>query len=209
MLLAALPLVAAPARAEYPVNAAGWPVYPPRVDAWLPRDWWTPEQAVSGRLNDDDYDDVVVVVQRRVDAPEDPAFPRGSRALFVLYGMPDGRWLRGALVPGLLPCGECTSALAGTIGAALFELELSDDGLLSLGWVARDRGTKAVRLIIGWDPTFRALGLYADDVRLLRPRGGESHVRRDYRAGRMWVDGVAEDMPARFIPIEEVSASQY
>ncbi|WP_058556432.1 hypothetical protein [Thiohalocapsa sp. ML1] len=196
---------AAPDQAKEPAPV----VRPPLVDKWLPNDWWTPEQVVSGRLNDDDYDDLAVVVQRRIEAPEDPKFPRGSRALFVLYGTADGRWRRGELVPGLLPCGECSSALSGTIGAALFDLRITPDGVLELGWVARDRGTKAVRLTIGWDRTFRALGLYVDEVQLLRPRGGRSRVRRDYRAGRMWVDGVAEDMPARFIPIGEVSASQY
>jgi hypothetical protein len=181
----------------------------PRVDNWLPRDWWTPESVVSGRLDDDPYDDLAVVVQRRVAAPEDPAFPRGSRALFVLFGTADGGWRRGPLLPGLLPCVDCISSLGGTIGSAVFDLDISADGLLEIGWIERKRGTKAVRLIIGWDATYDALGLYADDVQLLRPGGGRRHVRRDYRAGRMWVDGVAADMPARFIPISEVSATQY
>jgi hypothetical protein len=76
--------------------------------------------------------------------------------------------------------------------------------------VERTRFIKAVRLSIGWDSTFGALGLYADDVRFIRPQqGGRRHVRRDYRAGRMWVDGVMQPLAARFIPIEEVKADQY
>jgi hypothetical protein len=182
---------------------------PPRVDDWLPNDWWTPERVVSGRLNDDAFDDLAVVVRRQVEAPDDPAFPRGSRALFVIYGGADGVWRRGPLVAGLLPCADCTNALGGNIGSAVLELDINQDGLLEVSWIEHRRFVKAVRLLIGWDATYGALGLHADDVRILRRRGGPSHVRRDYRAGRIWVDGVAQEMPARFIPIEDVSAASY
>ncbi|WP_295881742.1 hypothetical protein [uncultured Thiohalocapsa sp.] len=176
---------------------------------WLPSDWWTPVRVVSGRLDDDPYDDLAVLVERRQAAPDDPAYPRGARGIFVVFGRPDGGWRRGPLAPGLLPCVECTSSLSGNIGAAVVDMAITADGLLELSWVERRRVTKAVRVVIGWDPTFGALGLQTDDITIIRPRGGRSHVRRDYRAGRMWVDGVPEDMPARFIPIEEISAGQF
>lgn len=182
---------------------------PPRVSDWLPSDWWTPVRVVSGRLDDDTYDDLAVLVERRQAAPDDPAYPRGARGLFVLFGKPDGGWRRGPLATGLLPCVECTSRLGGNIGAAVVDLAITADGLLELSWVERHRATKAVRVVIGWDSTYGALGLQTDDITVMRPRGGRSHVRRDYRAGRMWVNGVPEDMPARFIPIEEISAGQY
>ncbi len=204
---ASLLLLAALAVADLASGAT--PVLPPRVDDWLPRDWWVPAEAVSGRLNEDPYEDLVVLVERRAEVPDDPAFPRGSRGLFVLFGDPDGRWRRGPLLPGLLPCADCRSTLGGRIGSAVFDLAMPAEGLVEVGWVERGRVTKAVRLQIRWDPAHRALGLHADDIRTLLPRGGRSHVRRDYRAGRMWVDGVPRDMPARFIPIEDVSAEQY
>jgi hypothetical protein len=183
---------------------------PPRVDDWLPRDWWTPTQVVSGRLNDDPYDDLAVLVLRRTEAPEDPDYPRGSRGLFVIFGMPDGGWRRGPMAAGLLPCLDCVNTLGGRIGSAVFDISINDDGLLEIGWVERMRFIKAVRLSIGWDSTYGALGLSADDVWVIRPgQGGRGHVRRDYRAGRIWVDGVMQSLPARFIPIEQVKADQY
>lgn len=182
---------------------------PPRVDDWLPSDWWTPARVVSGHLNGDPYDDLAVVVQRQREAPEDLAYPRGARGLFVLFGTPDGGWRRGPLAPGMLPCVECSSGLSGNIASAVVDLEITADGLLEVSWVQRRRSTKAVRLLLGWDRIHQTLGLYADDITVIRPRGGRSHVRRDYRAGRVWVDGVPADMPARFIPVEEISAEHY
>ena len=201
VLLAAVLLTAAAPAAE--------PLLPPRVDDWLPRDWWTPVQVVSGRINEDGFDDLVVLVERRTDAPEDPAFPRGSRGLFVVLGTPDGGWRRGQLAPGILPCVDCLSTLGGRIGSAVFDLSIPEDNVVEVGWLERGRVTKAVQLVLGWDQTEGALGLDADDIQLVLPRGGRSHVRRDYRAGRIWVNGLARDMPARFIPIEDVSAAQY
>ncbi|MCG6941785.1 MAG: hypothetical protein LJE69_11120 [Thiohalocapsa sp.] len=206
-LVAGLTAGAAPATADE-VSAAR-EVLPPRIEDWLPRDWWVPVQAVGGRIDEDAYDDLVVLVERRTDAPDDPAFPRGSRGLFILFGDAVGGWRRGQLAAGLLPCVDCLSTLGGTIGSAVFDLEVSEDGLVEVGWLERGRLTKAVQLQIGWDQTHRALGLYSDDIRIIRPQGGRSHVRRDYRAGRMWVDGVPRPMPARFIPIEHVLAQQY
>jgi hypothetical protein len=190
-------------------DTAATSMLPPRVDDWLPNDWWTPVRVVSGRLNDDAYDDLAVLVERRTDAPEDPAYPRGSRGLFVIFGQPDGSWRRGPLAAGILPCIDCVSSLGGRIGSAVFDLDITPGGFLEVGWVERGRFTKAVRLRIGWDAYHGALGLYSDDVRIMRPHGPRGHVRRDYRAGRIWVDGVPQEMPARFIPIEEVSAATY
>lgn len=204
----AIVLASPPAPAQGASTAAA-PALPPRVDDWLPSDWWTPARVVSGRLNDDRYDDLAVVVQRQREAPEDPAYPRGARGLFVLFGTPGGGWRRGPLAPGMLPCVECSSGLSGNIGSAVVDLEITADGLLAVSWVQRRRSTKAVRLLLGWDRTYQTLGLYADDITVIRPRGGRSHVRRDYRAGRIWVDGVPADMPPRFIPVEEISAELY
>lgn len=208
MLGAAVPAQAA---LEDEPDAPQAPVeLPPRVDDWLPSDWWTPTQVASGRLNDDPYDDLAVVVLRRTEAPEDPAYPRGARGLFVIFGMADGGWRRGPMAPGLLPCLDCVNTLGGRIGSAVFDLSISADGLLEIGWVERTRFIKAVRLSIGWDRSYGALGLYADDVWVIRPQqAGRGHVRRDYRAGRIWVDGVMQQLPARFIPVEEVKADQY
>jgi len=204
----AIALVSPPAPAQEAGTTAS-AVLPPRVDDWLPSDWWTPARVVSGHLNDDPYDDLAVVVQRQRDAPEDPAYPRGARGLFVLFGTPDGGWRRGLLAPGMLPCVECGSGLSGNIASAVVDLEITADGLLEISWVQRRRSTKAVRLLLGWDRIYETLGLYADDITVIRPRGGRSHVRRDYRAGRIWVDGVPADMPPRFIPVEEISAELY
>lgn len=197
-----------PGAAEETAAAIWRQSIPPVVDKWLPSDWWVPERSVSGHINADPHEDLAIVVARRVDAPEDPDFPRGSRGLLVLFGDDDGRWRRGAMLPGLLPCVECTGALGGRIGSALFDIEVSADGLLEVGWVARKQFTKGVRLWIGWDSGERGLGLLADEVSIIRP-GHRGLIHRDYRAGRMWVDGAEIEMPARFIPIEDVSAEQY
>ena len=67
-----------------------------------------------------------------------------------------------------------------------------------------------MRLVIGWDAEHGALGLLADDVTRLRPDGrSRTRTRRDFRAGTLTVDGLTSSMPARFVPIEEVSAAQY
>ncbi|WP_462331200.1 hypothetical protein [Thiohalocapsa halophila] len=204
----AIALASPPAAAQEPGTTAS-AMLAPRVDDWLPSDWWTPARVVSGHLNDDPYDDLAVVVQRQREAPEDPAYPRGARGLFVLFGTPDGGWRRGLLAPGMLPCVECGSGLSGNIASAVVDLEITADGLLEISWVQRRRSTKAVRLLLGWDRIYETLGLYADDITVIRPRGGRSHVRRDYRAGRIWVNGVPTDMPPRFIPVEEISAELY
>jgi hypothetical protein len=183
---------------------------PPRIDDWVPLAWWTPVQSVAGRLNDDAFDDIAVVLERQQDAPEDAQFERGSMGLLILFGTKKGRWRRGPLVPGILPCTVCSDRLSRGQESALFDLSISADGILEIGWIHKGVGTKAVRLFIGWDKGYKALGLLADDVALIRPVShGRTRVRRDYRAGMMWIDGEPRSMPPRFIPIEDVSSAQY
>jgi hypothetical protein len=203
------PASAQPAVPNTPVPAP--PPAPPLVNDWLPSDWWVPEQVTTGRLNPDAFDDLAIVVIRRNDAPEDAAFPKGARALFILYGQAGGRWRRGELVPGLLPCATCTNALSGIgggINSALFDIQISTDGLLDVSWIQRERLTKAIRLYIGWDSGEQALGLLRDEIRVVGP-GGTRRIQRDYRAGLLWVNGEPQAMPARFIPIRDVRADSY
>lgn len=183
---------------------------PPRIDDWVPLSWWTPVQSVTGRLNDDRFDDIAVVLERQQDAPEDAQFERGSMGLLILFGTKAGRWRRGPLVPGILPCTVCSDRLSRGQESALFDLSISADGTLEIGWIQKRAGTKAVRLFFGWDNAHQALGLFADDMALIRPvNHGRTRVRRDYRAGMMWIDGEPRSMPPRFISIEDVSAEQY
>lgn len=190
--------------------SASTPAQPPRIDDWVPRDWWTPVQFVTGGLNGDDFDDIAVVLERQRDAPEDPRFERGSLALMILFGTEAGRWRLGPMVPGMLPCTVCSDRLSGGQESALYDLSISDDGVLEIGWVQKGAGMKAVRLFIGWDNAYQGVGLLADDVALIRPAPhGRTRVKRDYRAGMLWIDGEPRSMPPRFIPIEDVSAEQY
>jgi hypothetical protein len=183
---------------------------PPRIDDWIPLDWWSPVQFVSGTLNDDAFDDLAVVLERKQDAPEEKRFERGSSALMILYGDAAGGWRRGPMVPGMLPCTQCSNRLGLGQESALFDLSISADGILEIAWVQQREAMKAVRLFIGWDPSDKGLGLLADDVTLIRPvSGGRSRIRRDYRAGMMWIDGEPRSMPPRFIPIEDITAEQY
>jgi hypothetical protein len=132
-------------------SGALWAGPPPRIDDWVPLAWWTPVQSVAGKLNDDAFDDLAVVLERQQDAPEDAQFERGAMALLILFGSKQGRWRRGHLVPGMLPCTVCSSKLGGGQESALFDLSISADGILEIGWIQQRAGTKAVRLFIGWD----------------------------------------------------------
>jgi len=193
--------------AQSPFAADGTP---PRIDDWVPLDWWSPVQFVSGLLNDDRFDDIAVVLERKRDAPEEKRFERGSLALLILYSDEAGGWRRGPMVPGMLPCTRCSDRLGLGQESALFDLSISADGILEIAWVHQREGMKAVRLFIGWDNAYQGLGLLADDVTLIRPvSGGRGRVRRDYRAGMMWIDGEPRSMPPRFIPIADVAAEQY
>lgn len=183
---------------------------PPRIDDWVPLEWWSPVQFVTGLLNEDAIEDIAVVLERQQDAPEDRRFERGSRSLLVLYGTEAGGWRRGPMVPGMLPCTVCSGRLGKGQESVMFDLSISADGILEVAWLGRREGMKAVRLFIGWDSAYGDLGLLADDVSLVSPIShARSRVRRDYRAGMMWVDGEPRAMPPRFIPIEDVSAEQY
>ena len=209
LLLLTVHLLAWPAAtpAQPPIATEG---APPRINDWVPLEWWSPVQSVNGTLNDDAFDDIAVVLERKQDAPEEKRFGRGSLALMILYGDEAGGWRRGPMVPGMLPCTLCSDRLGLGQESALFDLSISADGILEIAWVHQREGMKAVRLFIGWDNAYQGLGLLADDVTLIRPvSGGRSRVRRDYRAGMMWIDGEPRSMPPRFILIEDVSAEQY
>ena len=186
------------------------PAQPPRIGDWVSLSEWTPVQFVAGKLNGDDLDDVAVVLERQQDSREDAQLKRGSLALIILFSTESGRWRRGPMVPGMLPCTVCSDRLGGGQESALFDLSISAGGILEIAWVHKRAGTKAVRLYIGWDDAYQGLGLLADDVALIRPVTlGRTRVKRDYRAGMMWIDGKPRSMPPRFIPIEDVSAEQY
>jgi len=182
---------------------------PPVIEDWLPPSWWQPIDIVYGLLDDDSFEDMVVLLQRPADAPEDPPWSRGTRALLVLFNDQQGGWRRGPLVPGLLPCADCSGRLTRTTESALYDIEIGPDGVLEIGWIHRDASTKAVRLYIGWDEAERRLGLLADDVSVINRYGVRYRVRRDFGAGTMSVDGRLQPMPPRFIPIEDVSAASY
>lgn len=183
---------------------------PPVIGDWVPRSWWRPIDVVYGRLDGDERDDVVALLQRPEDAPEDPRWPRGSRALLILFGDEDGGWRRGPLVPGILPCASCMGTLSGTTESAVIDVAIPRPGMLELGWIHRRHSIKAVRLRFGWEEQRQRLVLIADDVNVIDPRDGKrSRVRRDYRQGRMWIDGESRSIPARLVPIEDVSAAAY
>jgi hypothetical protein len=182
---------------------------PPLVDDWLPQSWWRPIDIVSGPIDGDAFDDMVLVLERPEDAPEDADWPRGSRALFILFRDPDGGWRRGPLVPGLLPCATCMGTLSGITESAIFDLAIPQPGILEIAWVHRRYSTKAVRLRLGWQEQWRHMILLTDDVSVINPFGGRSRVRRDYRRGMMWVDGQPKSMRPEYIRVEQVSADAY
>jgi len=199
-----------PLAAEAVAPSTAPPPAPPVIDDWVPRSWWRPIDVVYGRLDGDELDDVVALLQRPEDAAEDPRWPRGSRALLILFGDEDVGWRRGPLVPGLLPCASCTGTLSGTTESAVIEVAIPRPGVLEIGWIHRRHSIKAVRLRFGWEQQRQQLALIADDVNVIDPRDGRrSRVRRDYRQGRMWIDGESRSMPARLVPIEDVSAAAY
>ena len=220
MLVACALLAGPPAPAEDAALASGNassadgplidPGLPPRINDWIPLSWWSPVRFAEGRLNADPYVDLAVLLERKQDAPEDRRYARGSRALLVLYGLPGGSWRRGPLIPGMLPCASCSDTLGGGRESELYDLSISADGVLEIAWIHKRAGIKSVRLFIGWDTGYDGLGLLADDIAQIQPVShGRTRVRRDYRAGIMWVDGEPRSMPPRFIPIEDVSAAQY
>lgn len=211
--MAAALLLAGAALAAQPLpEPAGLPA-PVEIGKWVPPTWWTPTQAISGDLDRDGLPDLFVVLERRVFAPEQPEVPRGTRAVQILFGMPGAtKWRPGPLVPGLLPCADCTGGLTGLLESALFDLGMRDDGVLEVGWISRHRRgeTQAVRLYLGWDAQHRQLALLADDVLTEAVDSGARHRRRrDFVAGRQWLDGLSRPLSPAFIPIEEVSAAAY
>ncbi|MGB5834063.1 MAG: hypothetical protein WBG92_19045 [Thiohalocapsa sp.] len=183
---------------------------PPRIGDWVTLDWWTPMQSVSGLLNADDLEDIAVILERTQDTPEEKTFERGDRALLILYGTESGGWRQGAMVPGMLPCSNCSDAAGSGEEATILDLSIADDRVLEIAWLLRNGSTQAVRLFIGWDDTQERLGLIADDVIRIQPVTGErNRVRRDYRAGKMWADGAPSAMRPRFIPIDELATDAY
>ena len=191
------------------VDAPAAPPAPPVLDDWLPQTWWQPIDIVPGRVDGDALDDMVVVLERPADAPEDPRWQQGSRALFVLFQDPDSGWRAGPLVPGILPCATCTGTLSGVTESAIFDLDIPEPGIIEVAWVHRRFSSKAVRLRLGWDEDRGDIVLLSDDVSVHNPYAGRSRVRRDYRRGLMWVDGKPQSIPPRTIPMEQVSADAY
>ncbi|QQO52924.1 MAG: hypothetical protein N838_05620 [Thiohalocapsa sp. PB-PSB1] len=191
---------------------------PPRINDWVPLVWWSPVQFASGLLNDDSLEDLAVVLERKYDAPEDPAFERGSLALLVLFRTEAENetdeetktWRRGYLIPGMLPCVSCSGKLSHGRESALFDLSISADGILEIGWIQKREAIKAVRLYITWHAEQQGLVLLSDDVVQIKPGTSEqTRLRRHYLNGTQWIDGELRNIPPRVIPIEDLSAEQY
>ena len=170
---------------------------------------WRPVGSYGGLLNDDRRESVVVVLHRRDALPDATLLPVGSRGLAIFSLGADGVYRREALAEDLLPCVQCMGTVSRDPNAVPFEVDI-EDRQLTVSWIGNDDGFVFVRLVIAWDDREHAFGLMADEVvRADRLSAIKSRRLRDYRAGRAVTDGEVTEFAPRFIPIEQVKATDY
>ena len=178
------------------------------ITPWISR-MWEPIAVVSGPLTDERRDDVVLVLHRQDELPNDPILPIGSRGLAIFSRGADGRYQRAALLEGFLPCVLCMGTLSRDPLAAPFEIDIADRRL-SVSWISSADGLVYVRLELAWDPREQAFGLVTEEVvRAERLGGIKSRRLRDYRTGRAETDGLVTRFTPHFVPAERIRAEDY
>jgi hypothetical protein len=170
---------------------------------------WRPVASYGGLLSNDEREDVAVVLHRRDALQDDPELPVGSRGLAVFSLGPDGTYRRDLLAEKLLPCVQCMGTINRHPDAVPFEIEI-EDRRLTISWISNADGLVFVRLVLAWDPKEGAFGLVADEVvRADRFSGIKSRRLRDYAAGRAVTNGEVSRFAPRFIPADQVKATDY
>lgn len=183
-------------------------VEPVDLGRWFSR-MWRPVASYGGLLSADELEDVVVVLHRRDAIPDDDRLPVGSRGLALFTLDRKGVYRREALAEEILPCVQCMGRISRDPDAAPFEINI-EDRRLTLSWISNAEGFVYVRLVIAWDAQQGAFGLIEDEVVRADQRGGiKSRRLRDYRAGKAVTDGQVTEFPPRFIPAEQVKATDY
>ena len=206
-----LALIVMPAGASTWVS---WTEHQFAINQWLPSDWWVPRSIARGDLNGDLSEDVAVVIERPDDAPDDPTWPKGSRGLLILFGVPAlETYEYVTLAPGVLPCRNCIGGLTSALTAAVLDVSI-EDGLLSVEWIdaAADKAADitAVMLVFRYDAE-------SDQIRLIKDRtitrdtkrGIETRLERDYLGGTMLLNGELHPLDTKPPAIESVLASDY
>ena len=180
----------------------------PAIGAFVDRAAWTALQSTAGDLNGDGRADVVVVLERKRASATTQDYER-NRALLIVFAKADGHWSQHALAQGILPCASCLGTLSAESGPDVFDLDIVDGALL-LGWVVGGDALKSVRLTFTYDPETRTMRLARDETVTFDPkRRTKTRLANDYVTGRREVDDRSFGAATRFIPIQQVLASQY
>jgi hypothetical protein len=165
-------------------------------------------QSTAGDLSGDGRADVVVVLERKRASAAMQEYAR-NRALLVVFATANGLWSQQAMVHDILPCASCLGTLSAESGPDVFDLDIVDGALL-VGWVVGGDALKSVRLTFTYDTQARTMRLARDEVVTFNlKRRTKTRVANDYVAGRREIDDRSFDAATRFIPIQQVLASQY
>ncbi len=82
--------------------------------AFVPKDWKAQDEQ-TGDLNGDGLPDAVLqLIEAKPEQNTKGEFQERSRALLILFKMPDGQFSRAAVATKLLQCGGCGGMLGGT-----------------------------------------------------------------------------------------------
>lgn len=183
---------------------------PPRLAQWFRMDAWQATRSASGDLDQDGHVDIAVILERTAEPGGRIDPPRSKRLLVILQSDADGQWRRGPALRELLPCGRCGDVHSGVVESMVFDLTVTDDNVLEIGWLQQRDTLAGVWLRIGWDEQAGELALLGDQI-TTAGRSYDEHTRleRDYQAGVERRDGGEQAIEPRLIPATEVNASDY
>jgi hypothetical protein len=182
----------------------------PQLSQWFRMDAWRATRSASGDLNGDGHVDIAVILERTLEPGGRADPPLSARQLVILNSDKNGNWRRGAALDSLLPCGRCGDALSGVVESMIFDLTITDDNVMEIGWLQQRDNLAGVWLHIGWNAEAGTLALLGEQVTTAgRHYADHRLLRRDYRAGVEHRDGQQWTIEPRVIPLNDVAAADF
>ena len=171
-------------------------------------DRWDVEQQITGNINNDSIDDVILsVIETATDT--EGAIPKDRKRKFLaLSGQKQGGYKLLATSDTVLPCSTCLGMM-GSFGNNT-PIIILDNGIIEIGWISGSRETNEITLDFRFDAALEKIMLIKEHV-LKRDRvnGQEFSKLVNLINGIEVLNGVKRSIPKKQISIENVSFNSY